>query len=101
MSAHHKPDTAHLPFTWFTDAAKVPAHGELIALTRDICRGAELCMQVAMMDGLDRQSEQATLFTTNEVERLTLLSVAALRLLGDRAEATIDAINDAAAGGAV
>lgn len=100
MSAHNKPAAMHQAVGWLVPEAKSKPHSDLIELTRNISRGAELCLQVVVMDHVDRETGQPTLFRPADLEHLMLMTGAALLLLGDRANEAIDAMNKTAKGGA-
>ena len=86
----------HAEFSWLDDSLKNDTHAQFVALTYDITRGAEILFQVAHNDFLDRDAGQDTMFSNNQIERLTFMATRALQLLGAEAERMIEVRNQAA-----
>lgn len=94
------PSSFHQEFSWRLPEAKSTPHSEFIELARNISRGAELCLQIVVMDGIDRDTEMPTLLSAGDLDRLVMMTSSALRMLGDYAEEAIEGINDTATRGA-
>ena len=104
MNAHLTPVAAeaaaprvmHDTFSWLHDSLAYDRSAQFVALTRDVVRGAELCVQVAHSDLLGREEGRDTLFSIQQIEHLSFLASRSLQMLGDEAERIIEAANQKA-----
>lgn len=87
----------HQPFSWLHRTLEGDRHAEFVALTNDICRGAELALQLAQESELERDHVQnGGYLSPTQCGNLQMLAMRALKMLADRAEAEISDLNDVA-----
>lgn len=87
----------HEAFSW-VETGVADVHGaEFAALTMDVCRGIETCLQMMHKTDISVLSgagdEDPPVLGTVDKERLLLLASAAARMLGDRADERVDSMN--------
>ena len=97
QQAAQKPRALHATFSWLSNSLQHDQRAQFIALARDVARGAELCMQIAHNDHMDRNAKQDTLLNIQQIEHLSLLASRSLQMLGDEAERSIETMNGGAA----
>lgn len=89
---------AHQPFSWLGQDLKGDASAEFAALTMDVCRGVDLCLEILHADHMvrivnrdaDPGEEKAPAFGLADGERLLRLAMVSARLLSDAAEVQIE-----------
>jgi hypothetical protein len=103
---------AFTPFSWLNSGLENDFNAQFHALTMDVCRGVETCLQILHSDRLtqttnewaDAGQEQTPVLEPHHGERLLLLATASMRMLGQVSEERIEAMNSgvraAAIGGA-
>jgi hypothetical protein len=100
--AQREAQAIHEPFSWLNKGLSANHEAQFTALTMDVCRGVETCLQLLHSDLLIRNrnqwadpgQEDAPLLDKAAGERLLLLATAAARMLSERAEASIENMND-------
>jgi hypothetical protein len=92
----------HVPFSWLHSSAGRDSHAEFVALTKDVCEGVRLCLQLVQQRIVDAQCDCRPLMSINDNERLVLLATRSAEMLAGLAETEINHLNDVATkGGAV
>jgi hypothetical protein len=94
------PAALHQPFSWLHSSLSGDAHAEFLALTKTICSGVEVCIQLAQQNGLDQDSGDVPLLRVTDAESLLMLAAASAQLLATEAEKHIDCMNAHAMKGA-
>jgi len=97
-----QPQPAHEPFSWLNEGLTNDPQAQFVALTMDVCNGMQTCLQLLHSDLLTRNNNQwaapgdaeAPLLDQAAGERLLLLATAAARMLSERAEERIEALNE-------
>lgn len=86
----------HQAFSWINDDV-LDDGAEFVALTMDVCRGVEICLQLIHSTDMRTDSgagdEDPPPLGTVEKERLLLLATAAMDMLGKQADDRIESIN--------
>jgi hypothetical protein len=96
------PAAMHLPFSWLDASLDNDPKAQFVALTMDVCRGAETCLQLLHSDMLTRNANQwadpgqevAPILEKHHGEHLLLLATAATRMLSNQAEERIEMMNE-------
>ena len=96
----------HKPFSWLRDEVKDHPMANFVALTMDVCRGIETCLQIVHASDLERSSnaevdpEDAELPVLNvfDTTNLLRLSIASAALLHEVAAKKLGSINAHALG---
>lgn len=87
----------HQAFSWVEPGVTDVAGADFAALTMDVCRGIETCLQLIHVTDISVNSgagdEDPPILGTVEKERLLLLAQASARMLGDRADKRVDEMN--------
>lgn len=87
----------HKAFSWVEKGVADVAGADFAALTMDVCRGIETCLELMHVTDISVSSgagdEDPPILGTVDKERLLLLAQAAARMLGDRANLRVDNIN--------
>jgi len=92
----------HQPFSWLRDEVKDYPMADFVALTMDICRGIETCLQIVHASDLERSSNAALdpedaelplldVFDTTNLLRLSIVSSALLHELAAKKLGRINA----------
>lgn len=72
-------------------------HARFASLVSDCTSGIGLCLELIYSSDFNRRAGQTLpLLDENDTERLTLFAIASARLLTERADVEIDALNDKA-----
>jgi len=83
----------HQPFSWFIDAP-YNSQDEFIALTKNVCDGLQICLEMVHSTTLDSDEEAQSLLTDNDVDRLMRFAIAAAGMMSNEADRRIERIND-------
>jgi hypothetical protein len=87
----------HQAFSWVEKGVADVDGAEFAALTVDVCRGIETCLQLMHVTDISVGSgagdEDPPILGVVDKERLLLLAQAAAHMLGDRANMRIDDMN--------
>jgi len=105
----HHPDhssAVHKPFSWLSDDVKDYPMADFTALTIDVCRGIQTCLEIVHVSNLERASnaeldpEDAELPLVNafDTTKLLRLSIASATLLQQAATDKLSWINAHGAG---
>jgi hypothetical protein len=87
----------HQAFSWIADGAADVNGAEFVALTMDVCRGVQICLQLIHSTDMRTDSgagdDDPPPIGTVEKERLLLMATAAMGMLGKQADDRIESIN--------
>jgi hypothetical protein len=87
----------HQAFSWVEKGVADVDGAEFAALTVDVCRGIETCLQLMHVADISMGSgagdEDPPILGVVDKERLLLLAQAAVHMLGDRANMRVDDMN--------
>lgn len=87
----------HKAFSWVEKGVADVGSADFAALTMDVCRGIETCLELMHVTDISVNSgagdEDPPILGTVDKERLLLLARAAARMLGDRADKRVDDMN--------
>lgn len=87
----------HQAFSWVEQGVADVESADFAALTMDVCRGIETCLQLIHVTDISVNSgaddEDPPILGTVDKERLLLLAQASARMLGDRADKRVDEMN--------
>ncbi len=91
----------HEAFSWVEKGVADEPGADFAALTMNVCRGVETCLQLLHSTDLAIHAQGwgddcSPVLGRIDKERITLLATAAVQMLGDRAEARVDDANDRA-----
>ncbi|QRX82370.1 hypothetical protein [Glaciimonas sp. PAMC28666] len=84
------PDSLHQAFSWVPSTHKNEEVAEFYALTKDICRGLQTCVEIAHFSTMDRDSETTPMLNVEDTDRLLRLVATSSKMLAEAAEARID-----------
>lgn len=87
----------HKAFSWVEKGVADVGGADFAALTMDVCRGIETCLELIHVTDISVNSgagdEDPPILGTVDKERLLLLAQAAVRMLGERADKRVDDMN--------
>lgn len=92
----------HQPFSWFVPQEGHDSSAEFLALTKDVCEGIQLCLELVHASTLDHEhnegatpgNESPPVLSINDMERLMRLSRASAQMLAGEADERIEHINN-------
>ena len=84
----------HQSFTWLPSHHKNNPVAQFYALTVDVCRGVQTCIDLAHMSNSDKGTSDAPTLTILDTERLLRLALTSSHMLADVAERRIDRLDD-------
>lgn len=99
MSAGARP--LHEPFSWL-ESPEPSADADFAAVALNVCRGVETCLQMIHSTDLELHhrdwgnDDAKPILGRVDKERLMLLATAAVQMLGQQADARINAANEQA-----
>ncbi len=92
------PRPLHEPFSWL-ESSSPSADAEFAALTLNVCRGLETCLQMIHSTDLELHhhdwgnDDAKPILSRVDKERLMLLATAAVQMLGQQADTRIEVAN--------
>ena len=84
----------HQSFSWLPSHHKNDHVAQFYALTVDVCRGVQTCIDLAHLSNSDRGTSDAPTLTILDTERLLRLAFTSSHMLADIAERRIDGLDD-------
>lgn len=91
------PAPKHQPFNQLCKSLRGKRQEEFAALTHDVCRGAQVALQLAMESEHDAvQVEGGGFLTLTQCGYLQMLAIQSFQMLGDIAEELLSDLNDVA-----
>lgn len=91
------PAPKHQPFSQLCKSLRGKRQEEFAALTHDVCRGAQVALQLAMESEQDAvQVEGGGFLTLTQCGYLQMLAIQSFQMLGDIAEELLSDLNDVA-----
>ena len=84
----------HQSFTWLPSHHKNDHVAQFYALTVDVCRGVQTCIDLAHLSNADRGTCDTPTLTILDTERLLRLALTSSHMLAEIAEKRIDRLDD-------
>lgn len=86
---------SHQPFSWLSEETQFFPLADLAILTKDLCGGLKICLEILEADELDRNNNDPTpLLGVCDSAILMRHAIAVADLLGAEADRRIEWIND-------
>ncbi|MDY7547593.1 hypothetical protein QN360_18605 [Glaciimonas sp. CA11.2] len=80
----------HQPFSWLPHEYQNDRAAQFYALTVDVCRGVQTCIDLVHLSNADRGTSDAPTLTVLATERLLRLALTSSQMLAENAERRID-----------
>ena len=96
MSKRTAPKSLHQGFSWSPDHHQNQEAAELYALTKDVCHGIQLSIDLAHFSTMDRNSDTTPVLNIADTETLLRFTLTLSQMLGSIAELRIDQLDRSA-----
>lgn len=83
----------HQPFSWLNQKAECFPLADFVALTKDICGGLSLCLEMIEISDLEREDGTPTL-SFHDSSAFMRHAIAVAKLLGSEADREIEWVNE-------
>ena len=96
MSKPTPPTSLHQAFSWLPDHHQNAEAAEFYALTKDVCQGIQLSIDLAHFSTMDRDSDTTPVLNIADTETLLRFALTSSQMLGRIAELRIDQLDRSA-----